>query len=437
MAVYAQTSLFTPLERYSVPARVAMALYSFAFYIPRTLLPLGLSPLYERPAVVRLLDPTFVGSALAVGAITVGLLLIRRRWPAGLAVWLSHVVILAPVSGLAHTGLRLTAGRYTYLSCLGWALLVGAAAAALVHARATARLGPWWGCVAAGTAAAVFVALGVSTWQQVRIWRDSETLWSHVLSIDPRSAMAHNNLASVLNTKEDLPGAIRHFQETLRLDPGQAQSHANLGATLQKQGKLDQAIEHYRRAVELKPTLAEVRGELGAIYAAQGRLEEAADRFRRALQIKPDLADVHHELGLVLARLGKVAEATEHYRRALQLAPGLARAHLDLGNALLAQRRRDEAVDAYRRALQLNPTLAEAHGSLGVTFFSQGNVDQAIAHLRRALELKPDLAEAHYNLGVVLARQGKLEEAIERHRQALKINPNFGEVSRALKRKAE
>src|SRR5438552_2584123 len=73
----------TPADQYPLPARVATALYGLWFYVEKTVFPLGLSPLYELPAPVRPLDPPFLVRALAVLVVSVGLWLVRRRWPGG------------------------------------------------------------------------------------------------------------------------------------------------------------------------------------------------------------------------------------------------------------------------------------------------------------------------------------------------------------------
>ena len=44
-----------------------------------------------------------------------------------MAAWLCYLVLVAPVSGAAHSGGETLADRYTYLPCLAWALLVGGA----------------------------------------------------------------------------------------------------------------------------------------------------------------------------------------------------------------------------------------------------------------------------------------------------------------------
>src|SRR5437660_270988 len=125
----------TPIDQYPPSARLAMLLYSFAFYIWKTLLPLGISPLYELPARVNLLAPRFLVSGVAVALVTAVTWGLRRRWPAGLALWASYCTMVAPIGGLVHAGPQLVASRYSYLPCLGWAVLAGAGVAAVAGAQ--------------------------------------------------------------------------------------------------------------------------------------------------------------------------------------------------------------------------------------------------------------------------------------------------------------
>ena len=57
---------------------------------------------------------------------SLGFFVARHRWPAGLACWIVYLLLLAPVSGVAQSGLQLVADRYSYLSCMVWAILLAA-----------------------------------------------------------------------------------------------------------------------------------------------------------------------------------------------------------------------------------------------------------------------------------------------------------------------
>ena len=91
------------------------------------------------------------------GRITVALVCLRRRWPGGLAAWAHSAIVLAPVSGLVHSGSQLAHDRYSYVSGLGFAVLAGGTLAwALSRERGE---GPaWMPTAASATAAAIIVA---------------------------------------------------------------------------------------------------------------------------------------------------------------------------------------------------------------------------------------------------------------------------------------
>ncbi|MGH7264514.1 MAG: hypothetical protein ACREMB_06605, partial [Candidatus Rokuibacteriota bacterium] len=112
-AYWAQ-AIETDLGTYPWAARVAVAAYGVWFYVARTAWPVGLSPLYEVPIPLDPFEPRFVASAVIVVAITGVLVLLRRRWPAGLATWAYYGILLGPVTGLVvRAGFQLAADRYS------------------------------------------------------------------------------------------------------------------------------------------------------------------------------------------------------------------------------------------------------------------------------------------------------------------------------------
>ena len=80
----ASQHFLTGSDKYGWPARIGIAGYSVWFYVEKTAVPLALSPLYELPRVVSLLEARFLWSIVAAVAISLALLALRRRWPVGL-----------------------------------------------------------------------------------------------------------------------------------------------------------------------------------------------------------------------------------------------------------------------------------------------------------------------------------------------------------------
>jgi len=157
------------------------------------------------------------------------------------------------------------------VSCLGWALLGGGGFLLGWRAWRGGRLRARVSFAIAGLTVVVLVGLGVLTSRQLRVWHDSETLWSYTLSTDPRSAMALNNLGRILFEKGAFGEAAEHFEKALERNPDFAEAHTNLGLLLARQGKLLEAVEHYREALEIKPTLSEARGNLDAALRRMGK----------------------------------------------------------------------------------------------------------------------------------------------------------------------
>lgn len=270
----------------------------------------------------------------------------------GLAVWICYVVILAPVLGVAQSGPQLVSDRYSYLSYLGWVILVGAGSfhywrawMAQVHRRLA--------FYAAGLAGMVVVGLGELTRKQTHIWHDSGTLWRHVLAENPVSRAGHNSLGVWLGDHGKIEEAIHHYHEAIRIDPRHVKAYYNLGDALKSQGKVEKAIGQYRLALNIDPSDSMAHNNLGIALAGQGRIEDATRHFLEALRIDPTNASVHANLANVFAGEGEVERAIKHYRRALQMKPEFAPVHERLGRLLTKQGKRDEAIHHLEEALRI------------------------------------------------------------------------------------
>ena len=375
-----------PLERWGVASRLSVALYGTAFYVWKTIAPWGLSPLYPLPWNLKPLTGPYLWSAVLAAAITAAAVAARRRRPAFLAAWACYLITLLPVSGLSQSGDQLAADRYTYIPCMGLALLAAAAAPQLWRMAGRPRE------AAAVVASLLLGLLGYQTRLQTNIWRDAETLWARA-ALDPENAVAQNNLGCILAAQGKTDEAMRRYKLAIRAKAGFSEAYNNLGLALAGQGKFDAAIEQYALAIRAKPDerFPLARYDWGLALSMQGKLAEAIQQYALALQDKPDYPEARNNIGLALAGLGKTAEAVEQYNL----------------------------------ALQTNPDFPEARYNLALALSARGDTAGASEQYARAIQARPDYLDARFNLGRLLAGQGKRVEALEQFRACSRIRPGF------------
>jgi protein O-mannosyl-transferase len=368
VAVWArnQGAEFTGYAGYGIVARLGMIAYSLCFYPLKLVWPADLSPLYEVPSQVSLLDPRFLTAVLGLLAATGVLLALRRRAPGALAAWAHSVAVVAPVSGVAHSGLQMVADRYSYLAQLGFVVLAGYGLVRLLDLHREGRVRRAVAMVAGSGIVLTIGALAVLTWSQSYVWLNPETLWRWAVDLDPLCARCHNNLGVALlhrgRDPQGLSESEEHLRQAVALRPEYALGHLNLGTVALLRGRYVEAEAALRSYVRRQPDAPDGAERLAVLYLVQGRSDEAIPLLRRARGIsqtdgpRADLA-----AAVELLRDGE----TLRY----------------LGQALLEQGRADDAILPLRRAVLLHPSaptfrfwLAHAYRGAGRTALADGEL---------------------------------------------------------------
>ncbi len=417
-----QAGSLYPITDYGFLPRFAQVLYSLAFYPWKTLVPLGLSPLYPVQPFTGFWNLPLLISGALVFLLTAVLLVVRHRWPVGLTAWVFYGVLLIPVSGVVAFGPYAVADRFSYLPCMVWAVLAGAGFLCCWKGWVNGRGGLKTLALTQSLAVLLLVVLGSLTWQQTQIWHNSERLWRHALALDERSSFAHNNLGLALAERGEFAEAINHIRRAVEIDPKFVEAHTNLGNFLAQRGSPEEAISHLRQALAIDPAFANAHNTLGNILADRGEPDRAIEHFRKVLQTNPKSAIAYYNLGRVLAKRGDLEEAIEVYRKALEINPLDPDAHNNLGLLLASRGNLDQAIEQFREALRVNPSYAKAYFNLGKIFAEQNRLEDAVRNFQHALRIEPAVVEIHENLARTLARQGKKKEAVQHYEEALRLS---------------
>jgi tetratricopeptide (TPR) repeat protein len=419
-----QSRVLGSVTRYPMAGRVENAFVSYGRYLGKMLWPEDLALPYPYPGQWPL---EWVGMAgvlvlgLSVGAVWVG-----RKLPFVVTGWYWFIGTLLPVIGLVQVGTQSMADRYTYVPLVGLFIVVAwGAEAALARGRIPWRVGAVAGAVVVG-------ACALRTMDQLRYWRNSETLFRHTLALTSNNSPAYDNLGYYLYDHGRWEEAIQNYHQALKVNPADPVAYDDLGFCLYNQSRVEEAITNYERALSIKPDDVNALNNLGTALTRRKQFPEAIRCFEAALRLRPDYPDAHNNLGVVLDGLGKTEEAVRQYRLALRFAPDDVQAHNNLANALLGEGKDDEAIHHYRQALQLDPDFTQALNNLGWALAGHSRYGEAIACYNRALQLKPDDEMLHKNLGKILDRMGRNDEAIGQYTETLRLAPDDAEAHYCL-----
>jgi len=420
VAVQAQQSAgaWRTLATFGPFDRMVTACYGVCFYLWKWIAPHELSPLYPLPADAVLHGWPYVLAVPAVGVLLTLIVLLRWRVPALAPAFLAYCVLLAPVSGIAQSGKHLVADRYSYLALLPFALLAGGG---LMYWVMRLRMAEGQrGRTPAVLASLLVFGLALLTIQQIGVWRNSQSLWQHVLRLYPQSSVAAVNLGNVI-AADDPQQALKLYERAVRSDPRDAKAYNGLGRVLLTQNQPAAALDAFAKAVELAPDEAGYRTNLGYTLAGFGRLEEAADAYRAALNRDAGDAAATDMLASLLEQLGRAGEARVVLEDGLRASPNNPVLAGDL--AWLLATTPDDAVRDGKRAVEMAQALAERTGyedpnaldTLAAAYAAAGKMQQAVATADAAIELAQAADDAEFV--AALQQRRSLYESGQAYRQ--------------------
>lgn len=324
--------------------RLAITTHNVWFHVWKTFVPVDLSPVYELPRSLSLLQWPYLLSGLTVIAITGALWFFRHRWPAGLAAWAVYLIMLAPVIGIVHTGYHLGADRNTYVSCMGFAVLVGALVVMIGEAWRRTTLRAPIAVVALILCVIWILSLGMAARMQTAVWRDAETLWRYAVEIDPACAVCQHNLAVNVGLRGDYTESLAAFERAFALRPDRTEFRVSYGQLLMHIGRGADGLGALRYRLTDSPGDLATRRILALALLQDGRPGEAIRELEIVLRGQPDSLVALDALGQALLMEGRTEPAVAAFRRAIAVSPkdpvarlGLARAHLAGGDRAAAR----------------------------------------------------------------------------------------------------
>jgi hypothetical protein len=308
-------------------AYVVAQISVLVYYVRLVFLPLGQS--IDHVFLARgALDPVTVACGLALALAAAAAFALRRRAPLvtlGAALFLATVGVESFVAPLEDLAVE----HRTYLVVFAVALAAAAGAARLATTPVRLR-------AAQLAAAAVLVALALTTRHRLELWRAPLALWSDALAKAPEAQRPLIGVGRALFDLERYPEAAEHLSRAASAGP----RHRGLALFLlaislgRTEGKDAEAEAAFAAAAADGYDTAEFWRNYAVFYALSRRLPEARDKAKEALARDPEDVETLLLLARVQIDLGLRAEGLATYGRLLDArrpgADGLYEAAYDL-----------------------------------------------------------------------------------------------------------
>lgn len=311
--------------------RICIGGYTLGVYIYKVLLPYPMLPLYTYPSPL----PAWIYAGLVI-FVLFGLAVWqlyrqdRRVWVFGLLFFFVNVVFLLQI---ITAGQGFLADRFTYVPYFG----IFAVAAWYYEVylekpayQSSLRVSVW---------VLGLLYVGLSYWQ-TGIWKNSETLWAHVIEYAPdKSGLPYWYRGQYYRGVQQYDAAMRDYENALRTEPQNPEMLNSRGKTLfdmamsgkypkEQSGQfLQRALEDYNRSLDLAAPLSPVTQGMmyinrGAALGTLNRLEAAEQDFNHGLQLDPQNKMGYLNRAMLHLKLQQPEKTLEDYNRYLELDPG-------------------------------------------------------------------------------------------------------------------
>ena len=210
--------------------------------------------------------------------------------------YLQQAITTDPKYALAYAGL---ADSYLSLG-LFWVEAISESKAAALKAI---ELDP--------TLAEAHVALG-----HIRLWLDwewqaAELEFKQGISLNPNSALAHDQYAMYLAAMGRLGEAVSEARRAQTLDALSPIVNTDLGWCLLYAGRGAEAVDQFRKTLEIDPKYVSARWGLGASYAQQRAFKDAVTELKQAVTLSEGSPLISGHLGYVYGLGGMQADARD------------------------------------------------------------------------------------------------------------------------------
>jgi len=311
ITIYARYKPYGSDFQFPLSSRLANALLSLVVYLAQTFWPHNMAVFYPFPAQISLWK--IFGALLLILVISVAVIVKLKRLPYLFVGWFWYVMTIAPVIGIIKVGDFAMADRYHYVPSTGIAVMMAWGIPALIKREEIRKK------ILFTIGITFLVVMTLLSWQQCGYWKNSFTLFSHVLQVTKDNYLAHNNFGLALFNQSKNNGAVEHYNSSMRIKPDYVYAYNNRGIIYGEHGQYQLALNDFNEAIRRMPVYANAYNDRGFTYYNLGQNQRAIDDYSEAIRLKPDYAEAYMNRAVAYIKQGNIILSCFDARKACAL----------------------------------------------------------------------------------------------------------------------
>lgn len=365
------------VAQYPLYKTVFIGTWNVWVYLFKAVIPVGLSPFHPFPFMGSIEIPWYYYLSIVPIFATLYLGIrnfkTQRAWIFGIAFFL---VCIGPMLQILPYGKAIIAERYTYLAYVGLFFLTGLGLDNLLTSlpHSLAKFKTLFLVLISGWV----VALGIVTFNNAKVWKNGNTLWTSIIEAYPDHYLAYLNRSKWFSMQPDAQWERADLDQAIALNPNLWESYYELGRWEEQAGNLPAAIAQYDLAIDRNAQAPKAFLNRGILRARVNQdLDGALSDFDQTIALDTTYALAFLNRGLVYKINGNLDASQEDYDRAIALEPW-------------------------------NPVF---YRNRAILQFARNDLEATITDLSTALDLKPDYAEVWFYRAEAYRALGSLEAA--------------------------
>ena len=191
-------------------------------------------------------------------------------------------------------------------------------AKAIDQARRATEGAPHW--------VASWETLGM-VYRDIQLWAKGAIEWGiksfeKALEFEPQNPVFHTELGKLYLLSGDNDKARQEFEKAISLKEDYIEAQIQIVFLIETQENLKGAVRKMEELAERWPLSSEVLFQLGRLYFNDDRLDEAITQFQRVIALVSNHSNAHYSLGLAYQRKGQTNLAISEFEKVLELNPG-------------------------------------------------------------------------------------------------------------------